>query len=115
MKLNKKILDQNKKLACLGATTINEYGIVYFGSLLNLYWNLKKKLNSYVTNTDIDKMYEKALKAGAIGGKIVGAGGGGFLLLVVKPENQNNVRRVMGRELPFKISNYGSRVIFNIQ
>jgi len=61
-------------------------------------------------------MYAKALKAGALGGKISGAGGGGFLLLYCKREDQNNIRKVMKgyREMPFLLEKDGSKIIFNM-
>ena len=60
-------------------------------------------------------MYEKAMKAGAIGGKIAGAGGGGFLLLYCQREEQNNVRKALKdfKEMPFHLEKDGSKVIFN--
>lgn len=85
-----------------------------FGKLLHESWLLKKNLASNITNNFIDEMYETALKAGAIGGKILGAGGGGFMLLYVPIENQPNVKKVMKNYLhvPFKFENLGSHVPF---
>ena len=114
MKLNKKILDATKKLAYAGYDPNINYED--FGKLLNDYWNLKIKLNNHVTNNTIDKMYVRALEAGALGGKIVGAGGGGFLLLVVPLNKRNAVSNELGlRELSFNFSNFGSKVIFDIK
>ncbi len=108
MKLNKEILDDNKNLAYLANTIGN------MGDYLDTYWNLKKKLNPLVTTPEIDAMYQTALEAGAEGGKIVGAGGGGFLLLVVPEYKKKEIRqRLKLKELPFKFSKYGSRVVFN--
>jgi len=78
-------------------------------------WELKKKLASKISNGEIDSIYEKALAAGARGGKITGAGGGGFCLLFVPPNNRQNVRRALSdwRELPFHLERDGSNVIFN--
>ncbi|MCR4324164.1 MAG: GHMP kinase [Candidatus Curtissbacteria bacterium] len=110
----KKILDLNKELAYKGVDALNNP--LHFGSLLDEYWQLKKQLNKSVTNDFIERTYYKALLAGALGGKIVGAGGGGFLLLVVPPEKKEAVRKALGlRELPFNLSKDGSKVIFNIQ
>ena len=114
MKLNKKILDATKKLAYAGYDPNINYED--FGKLLNDYWNLKIKLNNHVTNNTIDKMYVRALEAGALGGKIVGAGGGGFLLLVVPLNKRNAVSNELGlKELSFNFSNFGSKVIFDIK
>lgn len=85
------------------------------GELLNKNWEYKKKLASKISNGDIDDMYQTALDAGALGGKISGAGGGGFMLLYVPRHKQDNVREAMKdyRELPFMIDKYGSRIIFD--
>ncbi|MBC8344415.1 MAG: GHMP kinase [Bacteroidetes bacterium] len=87
------------------------------GRLLDEGWNYKKQLVDNMTNKGIDTMYQKAKNAGALGGKISGAGGGGFLLLYVPRNKQDVVRKVLGehRELPFMLTPFGSRVIFNIE
>jgi D-glycero-alpha-D-manno-heptose-7-phosphate kinase len=86
------------------------------GEMLHANWELKKELAEGITNPAIDEMYERARAAGAIGGKITGAGGGGFLLLYCHPEHQPTVREALGhpRELAFDIDRVGTRVIFNI-
>lgn len=86
------------------------------GYLLHENWLAKKKLASNISNNEISFMYEKAIDAGALGGKISGAGGGGFLLLYCPREKQNAVREALKnyRELPFLLSRDGSKVIFNI-
>ncbi len=85
------------------------------GSILRQSWEMKKSLLSEISNEYIDDMYEKALNAGAKGGKLCGAGGGGFLLLYVSKEKQNAVRTDLSeyREIPFILEKYGSRIIFN--
>jgi D-glycero-alpha-D-manno-heptose-7-phosphate kinase len=85
------------------------------GEVLHEGWQLKKSLASKITNPDIDEMYERARKAGAIGGKVAGAGGGGFLMLYVPREKQNAVRDELSdyRELPFMLERDGSKVLFN--
>ncbi len=87
------------------------------GNLLHQSWQEKKKLASNISTSEIDEFYEKALKAGAIGGKIAGAGSGGFLLLYCPREKQNAVRDALKgyRELPFLLSRDGSKVIFNMR
>jgi D-glycero-alpha-D-manno-heptose-7-phosphate kinase len=85
------------------------------GEILHENWLIKKKLASGITNSQIDQMYDMALKAGASGGKVAGAGGGGFLLLYVKPEHQARVREALSeyRQMPFMLDAHGATVIFN--
>ncbi len=85
------------------------------GELLHRNWELKKELGSRITNGAIDALYDRALSAGASGGKIVGAGGGGFLLLYCDLERQKCLRARFQQtgELPFDFEGAGSRVIFN--
>ncbi len=85
------------------------------GALMQKGWEAKKKLASNVTTPEIDELYAKAIVAGALGGKISGAGSGGFLLLYCPREVQNSVREAMNghMELPFLLSRDGSKVIFN--
>lgn len=76
-------------------------------------WVRKKTLADKISSPEIDKLYEKALNAGAIGGKILGAGGGGFLLVYCNEDKQGAVREALGlKEIEFKISPYGSRVVY---
>ena len=86
-----------------------------FGLLLHESWKLKKSLAGSITNGAIDDLYELARRHGAIGGKITGAGGGGFLLLYVPYEKQSAVRNALCglRELPFRLESDGTKVIFN--
>ena len=86
-----------------------------FGQLLDLTWQLKRGLGNNVSNESIDLLYDRAKKAGAIGGKLLGAGGGGFLLLFVEPAYQKSVKEALGSLLcvPFSFENYGTQVIFN--
>ena len=85
-----------------------------FGTLLHEAWQAKRSLSARVSNTQVDDMYEAALTAGALGGKITGAGGGGFMLLFVPPERQNNVREILKTQIhvPFRIDNTGSQIIY---
>lgn len=85
-----------------------------FGRLLDYTWKLKRRTGSAVSTEGIDLLYEKGIKAGALGGKLLGAGGGGFLIFYVKPENKDYVRKVMDDLLyiPFEFENGGSRVIY---
>lgn len=85
-----------------------------FGRLLDETWKLKRQTGSSISTGSIDELYERGVKAGALGGKILGAGGGGFLLFYVQPEKQNDVRAALSElmEVPFKFENSGTRVIY---
>ena len=91
----------------------NHRQIREFGSLLHESWNLKKSLTSKITNRDIDEIYEAGRDAGAIGGKLLGAGGGGFMLFFVPPEKREALILRLRRLLcvPFAFSNRGSHVV----
>lgn len=84
------------------------------GTELDRTWNIKKQLAGGISNTEIDNMYLKARECGAIGGKILGAGGGGFMLLYAPENKQEDVRNGLKdyREVPFKVDYQGSRIIF---
>ena len=83
-----------------------------FGKLLDLSWKYKRSLSDRVSTPEIDEIYEAAMKAGAIGGKILGAGGGGFMLLFAKPEKQAAIRDRLKNlvHVDFNFDNSGSRV-----
>ncbi len=85
-----------------------------FGELLNRSWQLKKSLTDKISNNDLDSIYSDALRAGATGGKLLGAGGGGFMLFFVKPGKQRNVRKALRGllEVKFGFENAGSQIIF---
>lgn len=85
-----------------------------FGEILHEGWLLKKSITSDISSSIIDGYYEKALQAGAVGGKLLGAGGGGFLLLYVEPENQANVKDALKDLfcLDVKLDNGGTRITY---
>lgn len=85
-----------------------------WGYLLDKAWELKKQMSNQISNSLIDEMYEKGKRAGAVGGKVLGAGGGGFLLLYVPEEKQEEVKRELKdyRQIEFQFENEGSRIIF---
>lgn len=85
------------------------------GALLHENWQLKRALAEGVSSADVDDVYERALAAGASGGKLLGAGTGGFLLLYCKPELQSCVREALSelREMPVALSSGGSQVIYS--
>lgn len=84
-----------------------------FGDLLHQTWLLKRGISAGISTSSIDMLYEKALKAGARGGKLLGAGGGGFLLFYAEKDKQSFVKRELSELLyvPFKFENVGTRVI----
>lgn len=84
-----------------------------FGRLLAYTWKLKRQTGAAISTDSIDDLYEKGLKAGALGGKLLGAGGGGFLLFYVRPEYRENLKETMSDLLyvPFEFENGGTRVI----
>jgi D-glycero-alpha-D-manno-heptose-7-phosphate kinase len=88
--------------------------ICAFGDLLHEAWQTKRTLSDQVTNTEIDALYEQARCAGALGGKLTGAGGGGFLLLFVPPRKRPAVMETMARQIhvPFALESAGSQIIF---
>jgi D-glycero-alpha-D-manno-heptose-7-phosphate kinase len=88
--------------------------ICAFGDLLHEAWQAKRSLSPAVSNSDVDALYEEARAAGALGGKLTGAGGGGFLLLFVPLEKQPAVLEAMGGRIhvPFEFESAGSQIIF---
>jgi D-glycero-alpha-D-manno-heptose-7-phosphate kinase len=108
-------LREIKHMAYEARRAIETDNIDGLGVLLHQSWELKKRLAATVSNGRINEMYEAARGAGAIGGKIAGAGGGGFLLLYVPWEHQNKVRTKLSdlQELPFRLEADGTKVIFN--
>jgi D-glycero-alpha-D-manno-heptose-7-phosphate kinase len=116
--------NMNHNLSALGAMKAIAYtardelcagNVDALGHLLHEYWQLKKNLSSNISNGVIDEWYQAARAAGALGGKITGAGGGGFLLLYCPYDRREAVRAALShlRELPFQLEPDGSKVIFN--
>ena len=84
-----------------------------FGRLLNDGWELKRTLASGISNPAIDKAYDTAMKNGALGGKLLGAGGGGFLLFYCEPDKQEQLRVALRlRPFPFSFEKDGTSVIY---
>lgn len=85
-----------------------------FGRLLDATWKLKRQTGSSISTGFIDELYARGMAAGALGGKLLGAGGGGFLLFYVTPEKQQAVREALSdlMEVPFCFENSGTRVIY---
>jgi D-glycero-alpha-D-manno-heptose-7-phosphate kinase len=88
--------------------------IAEFGQLLHEAWRIKRGLTERISSSDIDGLYEAARSAGAIGGKLLGAGGGGFFLLFVRPGDQARVKDRLGHLLhvPFGFTSFGSQIIY---
>lgn len=109
------ILREMKEIAYTAQDALLAGNLDEIGRLLHESWLLKKQLASKISNPELDSLVELALKAGAIGGKITGAGGGGFLILYCPYERQEAVRKAlkMLQELPFEIEPDGTKVIFN--
>ena len=105
----KKIVDEAEDVL-----TNEERDLDDFGRLLDKSWRLKKQTGDHVSTDSIDELYEKGLKAGALGGKLLGAGGGGFILFYVRKENQDELRNCLHDylEVPFHFENGGTRVIY---
>lgn len=84
-----------------------------FGRLLHETWMLKRRLAACVSNATVDGLYETARRAGAMGGKLLGAGGGGFVLLFVRPEDRARVREALSSfiDVPFRFETSGSRIV----
>ena len=108
-------LREIKKMAYTARSELEAANIDILGELLHKSWLLKKQLAGPISNGSIDKMYDAARQAGAIGGKLTGAGGGGFLLLYCPHQKQDAVRSALNpwQELPFQLERDGTKVIFN--
>ena len=89
--------------------------ISHFGKLLHETWMQKKELSRSISNNKIDQLYNKFIKNGALGGKLLGAGGGGFLLLYIKNDKKDFFLKKFKNiiNIPFKFSNIGCEVILN--
>lgn len=104
-----------KDLVSKGISILNSgQDIVRFGKLLHEAWQAKRSLSPGVSNSHVDGIYDEAMAAGAVGGKLMGAGGGGFMLIFVRPGDQKSVRERLNRLLyvPFKFEFSGSQIIF---
>lgn len=103
------LVDEAQKVLVDRAVPLDE-----FGRLLDYAWKLKRMTGSRIGTDSIDMLYEKAVRAGALGGKILGAGGGGFLLFYVSPERQGQVASALDGLLrvPFKFENSGTEIIY---
>lgn len=103
------LVDEAEKILVDKNTDLDE-----FGYLLDYAWGLKRHMGSAITTNSIDELYAQAIEAGAIGGKLLGAGGGGFLIFYVQPDKQKNVMHAMRKLLyiPFEFEDGGTKVIY---
>ena len=103
------ILGQGKEVFTNDKVSIDE-----IGKLLKEQWFLKKSLTKYISNSQIDEIYEAGVSAGAIGGKLLGAGGGGFILFFAKKENHEKIKKRLNKKLfvPFRFEKIGSQIIY---
>ena len=104
------------QLADQAETILTSGNLDEFGRLLDYTWQLKRGVNTAVSNETIDSFYAAAKNAGALGGKLLGAGGGGFLLLYVRREQQQAVRQALKdlKEIPFQFENAGARILYYV-
>lgn len=109
------VLSEMAKLAFEARDAILQGEFNAFGEILHRGWELKKQMASKVSNSIIDDIYETARRAGAIGGKVTGAGGGGFILFYCPRDKQDEVGRALRgfKQTPFRFLQDGSKVIFN--
>lgn len=97
-----------------GVLTDKQKNLAEFGRLLDTTWKLKRGTGSQVSTGSIDALYEQGVNAGALGGKLLGAGGGGFLVFYVEPDAQASVLKAMGGllHIPFKFENDGAAIAY---
>jgi D-glycero-alpha-D-manno-heptose-7-phosphate kinase len=110
----KGVLKEMVNLAHQLRSAIQNNNLQSFGDILNAGWEAKRSLAADISNPQIDDWYTRSLKAGALGGKILGAGGGGFLLLFAPPERHQEIIRVLPelRPIPFSFEPQGSKIIY---
>mgnify|MGYP001569073670 CR=1 FL=1 len=101
----------------MAVLTNNKKDIGEFGTLMNEGWKIKKSLSSKITNPYLDNIYKAGMGAGALGGKLLGAGGGGFILFFAKPEVQPKIKSKLKNFLyvPFQFDHLGSQIIYHSQ
>lgn len=105
----KELVDEGQKILTNAHGDLDD-----FGRLLDYAWRLKKQSSSAISTNQIDELYEQGIRAGALGGKLLGAGGGGFLLFYVQPEKKDQVCAAMKGllQIPFHFEDNGTKVIY---
>jgi len=108
-------LEQIKRMVQTGINYLSNNKLSEFGKLLDQAWQIKKMLSNSISSNFLDEIYNKAIYAGAIGGKLLGAGGGGFFVFYVEDSKKNDVRNALSeyKEVIFNFENDGSRIILN--
>ena len=112
-KNNTKQLSRMQELVIEAINVLTTGHLSEFGELLHETWMLKKSLTDNISTSYIDDIYEAAMKNGAIGGKVLGAGGGGFMLFFAKPEYHAQIKKVLKGfiHVPFEFENNGTEII----
>lgn len=108
------LLKEMHQLVDEAQTVLTSGDLDDFGRLLDHTWHLKRQTGPRISTSSIDEMYERGIKAGALGGKLLGAGHGGFLIFYVQPENREAVRDAMSDllEIPFEFEENGSQILY---
>ncbi len=103
------LVDKAESVLCDKKESLNE-----FGKLLDMTWKLKRGTGSKVSNGSIDELYNKAIRAGALGGKLLGAGGGGFLLFYCEKDKQESLKKALEQLMivPFYFENEGAQILY---
>lgn len=111
---NKKIISNMVNLVYELKREIENDNILEFGEILDKNWNLKKQLASNISSFELDELYSKGIKAGATGGKILGAGNGGFLMFFANPKNHKDIIKALPKlkKVDFKFEKDGSKVVY---
>ncbi len=109
-----KVYERMQEVVEEGLKALEHKDFTWFGKLLDESWQLKRQLSKFISNESIDSICSKALTAGAIGGKLLGAGGGGFMLFVAHPDKQETIRKELSmcEYVPFKFENEGTRIVY---
>ena len=108
-------LNEMKSLVFEAEKLLSEGNLTDFGRMLDHTWNLKRSLSDNISNSEIDDFYKKAKEYGALGGKLLGAGGGGFMLLYVPVDRQEHLKKSVDglKYVPFEFENTGTKIIYN--
>ena len=103
------LVDEAEKILINKRISLNE-----FGKLLDYSWQLKRSITSKITTNEIDEIYSVAVKAGALGGKLLGAGGGGFMLFYAEKDKQEKIKEALSKLLyvPFNFENEGTKIMY---